>query len=218
VTAARQGLHSIELLSGIVEASVRDPGPYQRAHANFYGGWRTVMRGWAQLDSATLDRTAQTLAGEDVAQVPALAFMETMGRLRESGFVAGLDMSAVPDSLTSAWAVERVARDMGLGSGDANAILRARPIQNLFLRRFHNAGGVIASGSGTGHAPLAPGHALRQELILLAAAGLTPRDVLLAATRDAARVLQADSLGVIRAGGVADFLVLNSSPMDDLPI
>lgn len=216
ITAAREGIHSIEQLSGIVEAIVRDPGPYQRAHADFNAGWRAVNRGWAQLDSAALDRTARALAEAEVAQVPMLFYAETMGRLRESEFVDGLGLSVVPDSVAAGWAAERVARERGIGSADVNAIRRARPVQNLFLRRFHAAGGITASGSGAGYPPLTPGATLREELRMLAEAGLEPREVLLAATRNAAHVLQADSLGVVRPGSVADFVVLEASPIDDL--
>ncbi len=43
-----------------------------------------------------------------------------------------------------------------------------------------------------------------------------PRDALLAATRDVARLLGADSIGVLVRGAVADFLVLSDNPLEDI--
>ena len=45
----------------------------------------------------------------------------------------------------------------------------------------------------------------------LVAAGFTPEQALLAATREAARVLDSDTLGVLQPGSVADFLVLSAN-------
>jgi imidazolonepropionase-like amidohydrolase len=48
------------------------------------------------------------------------------------------------------------------------------------------------------------------------AAGLSPEQALLAATRDAARLLGADSIGVIKPGAVADFVILGADPLADI--
>jgi len=48
------------------------------------------------------------------------------------------------------------------------------------------------------------------------AAGLTPRDLLIAATRDAARALGLDSTGTVTRGAVADLLVLDADPLTDV--
>ncbi|MFG1686740.1 amidohydrolase family protein [Nonomuraea sp. NPDC049269] len=51
----------------------------------------------------------------------------------------------------------------------------------------------------------------------LVAAGFTPMAALQAATRDPARHLGLqDSLGTIRKGHLADLVVLNANPLDDI--
>jgi imidazolonepropionase-like amidohydrolase len=46
---------------------------------------------------------------------------------------------------------------------------------------------------------------------------LSPKDALLAATRDPARLLgAADTLGVVQPGAVADFVVLTADPLADI--
>ena len=48
-------------------------------------------------------------------------------------------------------------------------------------------------------------------------AGLTPMQVLVAATRDAARVMKLDGdLGTLEPGKWADFLVLHANPLSDI--
>ena len=59
--------------------------------------------------------------------------------------------------------------------------------------------------------------ALHGEIASLVSAGLSPREALLAATRDAADVLRlGEDLGRIRAGYVADLLLLDADPLEDV--
>ena len=54
------------------------------------------------------------------------------------------------------------------------------------------------------------------ELENMVAAGLTPAEVIVAATRDAAAVLRLDQLGTVAPGKSADFIVLDTNPLDDI--
>jgi imidazolonepropionase-like amidohydrolase len=59
--------------------------------------------------------------------------------------------------------------------------------------------------------------ALHWELALLVEAGLSPLEALRAATIDAARTLGVDGrLGAIEEGALADLVVLDASPLDDI--
>jgi len=53
-------------------------------------------------------------------------------------------------------------------------------------------------------------------MALLVAAGLTPLEAITAATRRGAQLLQADSLGMIAQGKVADLVVLNANPASNI--
>ena len=50
----------------------------------------------------------------------------------------------------------------------------------------------------------------------MVAAGMTPNQVLTAATKTAAELLQLSQLGTIAAGKSADFLVLDANPLDNI--
>jgi hypothetical protein len=75
----------------------------------------------------------------------------------------------------------------------------------------------LLAGTDTPGLAAVPGRALHEELGLLVAAGLTPRDALRAATTGPATFLDAsDSLGTIRAGAVADLVLLDADPLADI--
>jgi imidazolonepropionase-like amidohydrolase len=58
---------------------------------------------------------------------------------------------------------------------------------------------------------------LHRELELLAEAGLSPGEILLAATRNNAMALrQSDRLGSIEPGKLADLLLVSANPADDV--
>jgi imidazolonepropionase-like amidohydrolase len=85
------------------------------------------------------------------------------------------------------------------------------------LRRLHAAGVTIAMGTDTGPMGRFQGYFEWMELDLMVKAGLTPREALLASTRDAARCQQLDAdVGTIEPGKWADFLVLNADPLSDI--
>lgn len=76
---------------------------------------------------------------------------------------------------------------------------------------------ILAGTDGIGTGTLLPGFGLQHELELLAQAGLTPIQVLQAATINAARALRKDTeLGSIEAGKLADLVILSSSPLVDI--
>jgi imidazolonepropionase-like amidohydrolase len=54
------------------------------------------------------------------------------------------------------------------------------------------------------------------EMESMVKAGLTPSDVITAATRDAAQFLGLDQLGMVASGKNADFLVLEANPLDNI--
>ncbi len=60
------------------------------------------------------------------------------------------------------------------------------------------------------------GWTMHAELENMVAAGMTPAQVLVAATRNAANILRLDDLGMVAPGKSADFVVLDANPLDDI--
>ena len=60
------------------------------------------------------------------------------------------------------------------------------------------------------------GWTVHTEVENMVAAGMTPAQVLAAATRIGAEILALDDLGVLAPGKSADFVVLDANPLDDI--
>lgn len=86
------------------------------------------------------------------------------------------------------------------------------------VRRLHDHGARIVMGGHTAVPHAGRGEAPWRELELLAAAGLTATEALVAATTNAAAFLGpgGTDLGVIRAGAAADLVVVSGRPDDDI--
>jgi imidazolonepropionase-like amidohydrolase len=86
-------------------------------------------------------------------------------------------------------------------------------IQARNLARLSAAGVRIGFGTDAG---ISVGWNAHSELADMVAAGMTPAQVLVAATRTSAEILRLDQLGTIAAGKSADFIVLDANPLDDI--
>jgi len=85
------------------------------------------------------------------------------------------------------------------------------------LKKLSDAGVRIAMGTDTGPPARFQGYFELMELDLMAKAGLTPRQVLTAATRDATRCQKLDArLGTLEANKWADFVALDGDPLSDV--
>lgn len=216
VTAAHIGVSAIEHLSGIVESTVKDPAPFYATHEKFPNGWMTFLRGWATLDSASLDRTATTLAATGVVLVPTLVQSETYARVLDSTYAAQLDLSAVTAAEQEEWNLPDLVRRYAITAKDLPLLAESRRKEDLFLRRFAAHGGQIAAGSDSPNQLLAPGASVLEEMALLVRAGFTPAEAIQSATSITATLLHADSIGVLRDGAVADFVILAEDPLTDI--
>jgi imidazolonepropionase-like amidohydrolase len=98
----------------------------------------------------------------------------------------------------------------------------ALPQGQANLRRFLQLGGTVAMGDDYGGLPASqnPHFALGMpmpEILWMAEAGMTPMQIIVAATRNAAHVCGLDAeLGTLEAGKTADVLVVNGDPLRDL--
>jgi imidazolonepropionase-like amidohydrolase len=84
-------------------------------------------------------------------------------------------------------------------------------IQARNLAAMDAAGVTVALGTD-GNTPWAA-HIEMEDMV---AAGMSPADVLVAATRNAARVAGFDDMGTVESGMSADFVILSANPLDDI--
>ena len=86
-------------------------------------------------------------------------------------------------------------------------------VQARNLAKLHAAGVRIAFGTDSS---AAVGWNAHQELTDMVAAGMTPAQVIVAATKTSAELLKLSQLGTVAAGKSADFIVLDANPLDDI--
>jgi imidazolonepropionase-like amidohydrolase len=168
--------------------------------------WLHAMSGWLHRDIA---------AGDDLLR----AMIARGTWLEPTLFV--LTWAAEPEyyrdhpALYRGESYEELREGFPTATGAAAAEARAAMAEmGRFVARFHELGGVILAGTDCW---FLDGMDLHEELRLLVHAGLTPAAALQAATSNAARALSWDDrVGSIRAGHLADLILLDANPLDDI--
>ena len=129
----------------------------------------------------------------------------------EPNLVALLEETVAPDVVARMRAAF-AARDPAVAA-------RARPIyanMQRSLAKLNAAGARIILGSDTGLEDHFFGYAEQRELEQMAAAGMSPAQVIVAATSRTAEFLGLKDTGALVAGKRADFLVLDANPLEDI--
>lgn len=87
--------------------------------------------------------------------------------------------------------------------------------QNKLIRAFKEAGVPIVAGTDAGTSGVVTGFSLHDELGLMVAAGMTEKEVLVAATRLPAEWLGIDAeVGTVEVGKFADLILLEKNPLE----
>lgn len=111
------------------------------------------------------------------------------------------------------WEEEVHARDLG-NMEEREPI--SRWVRKM-TKSMHRAGVPLLAGSDAGSSGVFWGISLHQELELLVDAGLTEAEALRTATIRPAEFLKAtDSLGTVEEGKLADLVLLNANPLEDI--
>ncbi|MDE2782450.1 MAG: amidohydrolase family protein [Gemmatimonadota bacterium] len=114
------------------------------------------------------------------------------------------------DWLSGTVSAERIA-EMNEGSTDRPQAQEFFGIQARNMMRLHGEGFPVSFGTDGGSP-----WAVHQELADMVRAGMSPADVIVAATSTSAEFVGAGALGTIAAGKSADFMVLDANPLDDI--
>jgi imidazolonepropionase-like amidohydrolase len=117
------------------------------------------------------------------------------------------DLSWVSDTVAPA----ELEKLQAAASKDDPEAQKLYGIQARNLAKLNAAGVKIAMGTD-GNTPYGP-HIEMEDMV---AAGMSPAEVLVAATRNSAEVMKLDDLGTVAAGKSADFIVLDANPLDDI--
>ena len=200
--AAQAGVDEFHHLDG-VHVDVWPNGP---------AGWLDV---WGLPEfGQTWDRQ-QALADEiracGIAATPTLAYWHSQVLNHATNRDTLRDVTQVPAELAR-WQSARVPNQQ-LSDQWRRALEAAQAFVGLLLER----GVPVLAGSDVPCGAVTPGRSLWRELALLVEAGMSPRQVLQAATQDAADFLGHSELGRLRPGAVADLAFVQGDPTAAIP-
>jgi imidazolonepropionase-like amidohydrolase len=154
----------------------------------------TVPRGYYRMFEAVLAKKTPQIDDPNHCVDPV-----TLGRIAETA-------TAEPENLTPEILVARQAR-----------LAQQEQLGAANLKRVAAAGIPIALGTDAGNPMTLHGPSVYTELEAMQAAGLTPAQVLEAATRGSARALGREKdLGTVEKGKQADLLILGADPTADI--
>lgn len=228
ITASNAGLRSIEHMRNLEMSCTSDWEKLMETRrmeledgANEAGGdlrsrLHQLQRTYAieHQDSATRAKVLETLAKNNTWLVPTLtilAFRENRVYARPAWREK---FRYLPDSTAARWrsGAERLAK-MPVDSAGVKFATWGYDM----VGRLPEAGVGIMAGTDTPIAFLTPGYSLHEELRLLVNSGLTPIQALEAATaRPAEYFNMQDDLGTVEAGKIADLLLLDANPLENI--
>jgi hypothetical protein len=210
---ARQS--SIEHLDRYIASTVADQFAAQVPPGQLFFG--EFLR---HIDDDKLRVVARDTRDAGVANTPTLGLFSLISSNEQVGALLQLpEMRYVSAGTRNAFAQQRqgtlsAIATNGLTQADLEAFVAARA---KITRGLREAGAVLLAGSDSPQYLLVSGFALHRELRALAAAGLTPYEALVTATRAPAEYLRAvDSVGTVQVGKRADLLLLDANPLLDV--
>jgi imidazolonepropionase-like amidohydrolase len=164
----------------------------------------------ATYDSAKAASLFERFRRNDTWQVPTLVVLYQPGQLAQGGHPADDSLVAyMPKAIREYWGSvpPEFAAKMGA----------LYPIHADLVGQINRASVPILAGSDCPNPYVYPGFSLHDELGLLVHSGLTPAEALRTATINPARFLgMTDSLGVVATGKVADLVLLDGNPLQDI--
>jgi hypothetical protein len=168
------------------------------------------------LDNPTARALREQIAARRTMVDPTLSVFRNMILLHDLPEVrASPDNARIPRRLRDHW--ERYRARVNLPE-------QTRPARAEEFRKYqeltgllYRAGVPLLAGTDSPEPYVPPGASLHQELERLVESGLTPAAALAAATLQNARALRQESnLGSVAAGKLADLVVLDANPVDDI--
>lgn len=97
------------------------------------------------------------------------------------------------------------------------AVGRDAEIMAQNLRAVHEAGGRIVVATDAGNPLTVHGPSIYWEMEAMQAAGMTPQDIISAATQEGAKAMGLDAAtGRLQAGKIADMIILSEDPREDI--
>lgn len=207
LTAAKMGVSWFEHASGFIQA--------------IYPGWHTQkeQKEWDKIDWDVPDtdkiyRVCEEMLQYNVKLCPTLIIQDQIDKFPDYWHLDNAVTRKLEgkDNLMEYW--------QGVSS-DPEPYKKQLGIQNNWIKAitkiYFELGGTVVAGTDTpGGFYNYPGMGMHRELELLVETGLTELQAIQAATVTAAQSIHQHEIGVIKEGKIADLVILNKNPLEDI--
>ena len=187
-------------------------------HATSLWAAKEALRAGADLlvhsvENAPVDDEFLQLAREHrTSYTPTLTVVDGYRQVRGRRFEPHYPLGCVdPATLAKARATDTIPGGTPQPAADRRAQTTAA---NLLA--VHRAGIPVVMGTDAGNPLTLHGPSVYWEMALMQQAGMTPLEVLLAATRNAALAMGRRDIGTVERGRLADLVVLDADPLADI--
>ena len=173
------------------------------------------LDGYGQdMDDGEIHAVAVATAEAGVWNVPTQSLMENRyaGRSLDE-LMARPEMAFVRSGTVSNWSNRVLAAHRSVEEDEAAAFMRVR---RELIRQLHKSGAGLLLGSDAPQIMNVPGYSIHEELQFLVNAGLSPYEALATGTVNVARFFDEDDRGQIEPGMVADMVLLNDNPLENI--
>ncbi len=228
--ASMAGQRSIEHLTGFLAACSSREAELQEARRKAYAdlpdgqslpkleNLRPITR--MMVDTFDANKAAALFAvlkANDTWQCPTLTVLRSVAFMNDPEFRNDTRLKYLPTQTTALW---DPAKDFRFKDRTVEDIQLARIVferQEMMVGQLNKAEVPLLAGTDTPNPFCFPGFSLRDELVLLVQAGLSPLEALRSATINPARFLGMDKeLGTIEPDKLADLVILDANPLQDI--
>ncbi|MBS1107014.1 MAG: hypothetical protein H6Q91_2516 [Deltaproteobacteria bacterium] len=178
-----------------------------------------LMSEWERLDDARLEMLIAESKRAKIAITPTLVTIDRLLRSEDyASILAEPDLQLLPRFYREViWNPDGGMSLAGQMQSDDFAMLRrVFEIEKRTVKRMHDAGVEVHTGTDSLIPFVVPGASLHRELRLFVDAGFTPEEALAISVRDSAEYLGVLSLGVLKPGAPAELLIFREDPTQSL--
>ncbi|MGY6631985.1 MAG: amidohydrolase family protein [Wenzhouxiangella sp.] len=165
------------------------------------------------MDESLIPELARRTAEAGVANVPTQSLIENWAVGDIDALMNREQMRWIPSETAQQWR-ERAEQIRQQYPGDAGQ--RFVDIRRQLIGALHEAGALILLGADAPQILQVPGDAIHHELEIYVASGLSPAEALATGTTHIARYLNQPAHGCLEAGCIADLVLLEANPLDDI--
>lgn len=165
------------------------------------------------MDEDLIPDLARRTADAGIANVPTQSLVENWATGDVDALMQREAMRWIPADTAARWReqVGQLRQNYSAEGGERYVELRRRLISEL-----NDAGAMILAGADSPQILSVPGDAIHHELAIYVESGLTPAEALATATINVAEYLGESNRGCLQPGCVADLVLLEDNPLEDI--